>query len=190
MLTKKQKDILLKGEKNSRYRKELSIARKKAIAASEDLEFLSKIDPKTRKNVIEPMLLSNVKSCLKFEKTKFPQPRRIDGGKIRLRKGLPYSEKKQLEADGEGELARSFDGKVMVQLAGALRNSDGSPIMDKSDYQKLDLSYKMLEVIYQSLKEQCPLTRDYEPNITLTRKDDAYNLNVDYSKNRQLPSTS
>jgi hypothetical protein len=180
MLTKRQKEILL-GEKNSYYRKVLSYARRKALVSSKDLSFLSEIDPKTRVTVLEPMLLSGVKSCLEDEKIEFPQPKRIVGGKVSLKKGLPYNIKKKLKADGDGDIARLFDGKVMVQKAGILRNDDGSPRRMITYRQKLDFSYKMLQMIYEFLKEQSTLPSRYEPKVTLSYKDNEFNLELDYS---------
>jgi hypothetical protein len=151
MFTEKQKESLSKKRKNSYDRKVLSQARKKALRASQDLGFLSKLDLKTRENILEPFVLTSVKRCLEAGKVEFTlRTRRSDSGKVTLRKGLPWGEKKRLKASGQENMAKMFDGQVMVQCAGVVRDSSGAPI--RKDLQQ-GFAYDLLSLIHDQLRE-------------------------------------
>jgi len=149
MLTERQKEVL-NGKKTSYYRKVLSNARKKVPLSLEVIKFLCEIDPKTRNTVLKPMLLSMVKMIIQEGNMERTQPLRIDRGMVRLRKGLPSREKNRLSADGNGELSKEFDGKVMVRLGGVLRDSSGAPIVKDFQFQFV---YDLLVLIHERLKE-------------------------------------
>jgi len=154
LLTEREKKIL-RGEKqvSPEYkRKVLCEARKKARAGVEDLVFLSKMDPKTEALEMNPeLLLVHIEKRL--EKGKIPFKYRVHERhefmkKPGVRKGLPPSVKKELKEQGEGEFAKAFDGKVMVQLAGALRDKEGAPL--KIDIQS-KFTYDLLLLIHKQL---------------------------------------
>ena len=180
MLTKAEKSVLQKSttkrglEASRNYEYQIKFkARKKAEKALDDLEFLAREYPKA---VNLELLLNVVDSYLNQESFKITMKERT-----LQKKGLPRSVKKKLQEAGLADLARAFDDRVMVQVAGVLRDHrqgyESAPLK-KNLGQKMFFCYELLGTVMQSLGDLSPIgsMKDGEHLLLLSRKNGKFSL--------------
>lgn len=77
-----------------------------------------------------------------------------------IRKGLPQKEKRDLKDRGLGELAKAFDGKDMIKIAGEFKSRDI----------KAKFAYELLTLIHKQLLENCGFPPNDKAVLTVSDK--------------------
>lgn len=77
-----------------------------------------------------------------------------------IRKGLPQKEKRDLKERGLGDLAKAFDGKNMIKLAGEFNSRDI----------KAKFTFELLTLLHKQLLENCGFPPNNKAVLTISDK--------------------